>query len=374
MSGLEGVGTTHDFSSRLLTSSSSLCIIGPVHSATEPMKPKVLLTRPTPPAILDVVAAQCEVDCNGEDRPLTREELAARIVGCVGLLCHLTDRIDGAIMDRAPDLKVIANVAVGYDNIDVPAATARGILVTNTPDVLTDTTADFAFALLLAAARRVVEGDRFVREGKWREWRFDLLLGTDVHHATLGIVGLGRIGAAVARRGRGFGMKILYCGTRRASAELERELGATYVEKGALLCESDFISLHNPLRADTRHLIGRPEFALMKREAILINTSRGPVVDEEALVEALKSGRIAGAGLDVFEREPQVHPGLLNFPNVVLAPHIASASRQTRLRMVEVAAVNLVAGAMGAIPPNAVNREALNREAPKSPAKKGEQA
>ena len=342
------------------------------------MKPKVLLTRPPPPAILAKIVARCDVDCNVEDRPLTHEEIAARIANCVGVLCHLTDRIDGEIMDRAPHLKVIANVAVGYDNIDVLAATARGIMVTNTPDVLTDTTADFAFALLLAAARRVAEGDRFVREGRWREWRFDLLLGTDVHHATLGIVGLGRIGSAMARRARGFGMKILYWSPRRARPELERELGATYVEKEELLREADFLSLHNPLRPETRHLIGRPEFALMKREAILINTSRGPVVDEEALVEALKDGRIAGAGLDVFEREPQVHPELVKFPNVVLAPHIASASRQTRLRMVEVAAENLVAGATGEIPPNAVNRDAIIRDNAsadtKTAAKQGENA
>ena len=342
------------------------------------MKPKVLLTRSTPAAVLAKIDARCDFDCNREDRPLTREEIAARIADRAGVLCHLTDRIDGAIMDRAPQLKVIANVAVGYDNIDVPAATARGILVTNTPDVLTDTTADFAFALLLAAARRVAEGDRFVRAGQWREWRFDLLLGTDVHHATLGIVGLGRIGAAVARRAHGFGMKILYWSPRRARPELERELGAAYVEKDTLLREADFISLHNPLRPETRHMIGRPEFALMKREAILINTSRGPVVDEEALVEALKDGRIAGAGLDVFEREPQLHPELVNFPSVVLTPHIVSASRQTRLRMVEVAAENLVAGATGEIPPNAVNRDAIAHDnssaASKTAPKQGEKA
>lgn len=323
------------------------------------MKPKVLITRPAPEAVLGKIAAVCEVDCNREDRPLARHEIVQRLAGCVGILCHLTDRIDSGIMEQAPLLKVIANVAVGYDNIDAACATRRGIMITNTPDVLTDTTADFAFALLLAAARRVAEADQFVRMGRWKEWRFDLLLGTDVHHGTLGIVGLGRIGSAVARRARGFGMKILYSMPHRVLPELEQELGATYAAKETLLRESDFVTLHAPLRAETRHLIGRPEFGLMKPSAILINTARGPVVDEEALVEALRNGRIAGAALDVFEQEPRVHPELLSFPNVVLAPHIASASRQTRLRMVEVAAENLVAAACGRVPPNLVNRELM---------------
>ncbi|MBI2818003.1 MAG: D-glycerate dehydrogenase [Acidobacteria bacterium] len=325
------------------------------------MKPKVLITRPTPQNILARVGAGCEVDSNQEDRPLTRDEIMTRLDGCAGILCHLTDRIDSSVMERAPSLKVIANVAVGYDNIDVASATRLGIMVTNTPDVLTDTTADFAFALLLATARRLVEADQFVRTGQWKEWRFDLLLGTDVHHSTLGIIGLGRIGSAVARRGRGFGMKILYSMPQRADVEVERELGATYVDQATLLSESDFVSVHAPLKAETRHLIGARELALMKPSAILINTARGPVVDETALVEALQSGRIAGAGLDVFEQEPRVHPELVEFPNVVLAPHIASASRQTRLRMMEVAAENLIAGVCGGVPPNVVNREVAER-------------
>ncbi len=327
------------------------------------MKPKVLITRPVPAAVYSKIAAECDVDCNGDDRPLAREEMERRLADRVGVLCHLTDRIDAAILEKAPLLKVIANVAVGYDNIEVPAATQRGILVTNTPDVLTDTTADFAFGLLLAAARRIAEGDRFVRAGQWKEWRFDLLLGTDVHHATLGILGLGRIGSAVARRARGFGMKVLYSMPRRALPEIERELGAAYVDKETLLRESDFISLHVPLKPETRHLIGKAEFSFMKPSAMLINTARGPVVDESALADALREGRIAGAGLDVFEQEPRVSPELLNFSNVVLAPHIASASRQTRLRMVEVAAENLIAAANGRMPPNPVNRLA-----PPSPA------
>ena len=270
---------------------------------------------------------------------------------------QITDRMDAALLEKAPHLKVIANVAVGYDNIDVPCATRLGIQVTNTPGVLTDTTADFAFALLLAAARRVAEADQFVRNGQWNEWRLDLLLGRDVHHSTLGIMGLGRIGRAVARRASGFNMKVLYWMPRRAALEVERENAATYVEKDVLLRESDFLSIHVPLNPETRHLIGKRELDQMKPTAILVNTARGPIVDEEALVHALREGRIAGAGLDVFEREPQVHPALLAMPNVVLAPHIASASIATRFRMAEMAAENLLAAVSGKVPPNLVNRE-----------------
>jgi glyoxylate reductase len=319
------------------------------------MKPKVLITRRTPAEVLDRIADYCELDCNAEDRPFTRAEIIARVQGCTGVLCHLTDRMDDALMESARALKVIANVAVGYDNIDVAAATRRGIMVTNTPDVLTDTTADFAFALLLATARRVVEADQFVRTGQWKEWRFDLLLGTDVHHRTLGIMGLGRIGRAVARRGKGFSMRRLYAGPRRATVAVEQETGAEYVSKEALLRESDFISVHAPLKPETRHMIGSAELGVMKPSCILINTARGPVVDETALFSALQAGKIAGAGLDVFEQEPRVSSELLKLPNVVLAPHIGSASRQTRLRMIEVAAENLIAGACGRIPPNVVN-------------------
>src|SRR5262249_21468856 len=226
--------------------------------------------------------------------------------------------------DQLPNLKVISNVAVGFDNIDVPAATARKILVTNTPEVLTDTTADFAFALMLAAARRLVEGEAFLRSGQWRQWRIDLLCGYDVHHRTVGILGMGRIGQAVARRARGFSMRILYHDAVRAPAEVERDLGLAFVPLDELLAESDFVSIHVPLLPETRHLISAAQLARMKKTAILVNTSRGPVVDEAALARALATRQIAGAGLDVYEREPQVEPGRLRLQTVVPAPHIAS--------------------------------------------------
>lgn len=321
------------------------------------MKPTVLITRPVFEGVLTKLAAWCDVKANREDRTLSPGELIEQLSGCQGVLCQLTDRMDREVIRQAPELRVISNIAVGYDNIDVACATERGILVTNTPGILTETTADLAFGLLLAAARRIAEADRFVRSGQWREWKLDFLLGTDVHHRTLGIIGLGRIGQAVARRARGFAMNVLYAAPRRASPEVERELGAQQVPLETLLQESDFVSLHVPLNAETRHLIGKPQLALMKPTAILINTARGPVVDEEALFEALSQGKIQGAGLDVFEHEPQVYPGLPSLPNVVLAPHIGSASRQTRLRMVEMAAENLIAGLKGEVPPNLVNRE-----------------
>lgn len=323
------------------------------------MKPTVFITRPIFESVVTRIASQCEVTRNAEDRNLSRAELFAGLAGCQGVLTQLTDRMDREAMDHAPDLRVIANIAVGYDNVDVPAATERGILVTNTPGVLTETTADFAFALLLAAARRMIEADTFARTGQWKQWKLDLLLGTDAHHATLGIVGLGRIGKAVARRARGFAMQVLYASPRLAAPEIEQELGARYVSLETLLRESDFVSLHVPLKPETRHLIGAPQLARMKKTAILINTTRGPVVDEEALVAALREGRICGAGLDVFEKEPEIHPGLPGLPNVVLAPHLGSASRQTRLRMVELAAENLLAALDGQTPPNPVNPEAL---------------
>jgi glyoxylate reductase len=250
-------------------------------------------------------------------------------------------------------------VAVGYDNIDLPAATRHGVMATNTPGVLTDTTADFAFALMMAAARRVAEGDRFLRAGRFHGWAIDMLLGQDVWGATLGLVGVGRIGGAVARRARGFGMRLLYTDAVSLPEDVERELGAARVDLATLLREADFVSLHVPLTPETRHLIGAPELARMKPTAVLVNTSRGPVVDEAALAGALRDGAIFAAGLDVFEREPEVHPGLLELDNVVLAPHIASGSVRTRSEMSAMAVRSLVAGLRGERPPNLLNPEVL---------------
>lgn len=325
-------------------------------------RPRVFITKRIFPEAVQLLEKGFEVDYNGTDRVLTAGEIIERARGCQAIISQLTDRLDAGVIGQLEGVRIIANVAVGYDNIDVAAATARGIAVTNTPGVLTETTADFAFALLLAAARRIVEAHAFVRSGQWRTWIIDLLAGQDVHGATLGIFGLGRIGAAVARRGRGFGMRILYCDEQPAPPELERELDARRVSKEELLRESDFVSLHVPLTPATRHLIGRAELARMKPTAILVNTARGPVVDEEALVEALERRIIWGAGLDVFENEPAVHPKLLELPNVVLAPHIASASYATRRRMSMMAAENAAAALAGRRPPNLLNPEVWPEE------------
>jgi lactate dehydrogenase-like 2-hydroxyacid dehydrogenase len=319
------------------------------------MRPAVLVTKRIFPEAVDLLRRTADVDYNDSDDVLPPAGLIQRARGKQGIVSQLTDRFDAAQIGKLEGVRVIADVAVGFDNVDLLAATRRGILVTNTPDVLTDTTADLAFALLLAAARRLVEADRYVRSGQWRQWAIDLLAGQDVHHQTLGILGLGRIGKAVARRARGFGMRILYHDAHRAPAPLERELGIEFVDRERLLAESDFISLHVPLGDSTRHLIGAPELRKMKRSAILVNTSRGPVVDEAALAEALAEGWIAGAGLDVFENEPQVHPRLLELSNVVLAPHIGSASLATRRAMSMLAAENCVAALEGRRPPNLVN-------------------
>jgi len=283
----------------------------------------------------------------------------SRLRDKAGLVCLLTDTIDEEILNAAPSLKVVSNVAVGYNNIDVAACTRRGVVVTNTPGVLTETTADFTWALLLAVARRVVEGDRYVRSGQFKEWQLLFLLGTDVHGKTLGILGFGRIGQAVARRARGFGMRLLYYDPQRVDRVVEDELGARYVDKAALLRESDFLTIHALLTPETHHLIGANELRAMKPTAFLINAARGPIVHEEALVQALREGWIAGAGLDVYEEEPTVHPGLLEAKNAVLAPHIASASRETRTKMALMAVENCLAVLEGRIPPNPVNPEVL---------------
>jgi len=321
------------------------------------MKPQVLVTKRIYPEAIAFLKQHAEVDYAETDDGLSAEELLARSRGKQGLVSQLTDKFSAAVMDQLDGVRVIANVAVGFDNIDVPAATRRKILVTHTPDVLTDTTADFAFALLMASARRVVEGHQFVHSGQWTKWRIDLLVGQDIHHRTLGIFGMGRIGQAVARRGRGFSMRVLYHDAVRAPEAVERELGLEFVMAEKLLRESDFVSLHVPLMEETRHMMGAEQFRMMKTTAILVNTSRGPVVDEAALAEALEQRIIAGAGIDVFENEPRVHPKLLTLRNVVLAPHIASASVDTRRRMSMMAAENAVAALEGRRPANLLNPE-----------------
>ncbi|MGQ9622217.1 MAG: 2-hydroxyacid dehydrogenase [Candidatus Caldatribacteriaceae bacterium] len=325
-------------------------------------KPRVFITRRIPEEGIRIVVEHCETEVSDFDGVLPHKMLLDRVRGKDGILCLLTDNIDREVMDAAgPGLRVIANYAVGYNNIDVAEATRRGIMVTNTPGVLTETTADLAWALLMSVARGIVEADRFVREGKFRGWEPMLFLGTDVHGATLGILGLGRIGQAMARRAQGFAMKVLYYDTRRAPQDVEETLRATFLPLEELLKHSDFVTIHTPLTPETHHLIGERELRMMKREAYLINTARGPIVDEKALVRALKEGWIRGAALDVFEQEPEIEPELLTLDNVVLTPHIGSASFSTRTRMAIMAAENLVKALRGEIPPNLVNPEVLSR-------------
>jgi glyoxylate reductase len=322
-------------------------------------KPSILISRLLPEEAVARARSRAVVDLHEADKPLGRTELIARLKGRQGLVCLITDAIDAPLLAACPDLKVVANVAVGFNNIDVAAATKRGVVITNTPDVLTETTADFAWTLLMATARRVVEADRYVHEGKFTQWEFMLLLGGDIHGKTLGIIGFGRIGRAMARRARGFDMRVLYQDAVAADPATERELRATRTDTAALLRESDFVTLHTPLLPETQHLINAQSLKTMKKTAYLVNASRGPVVDEAALAQALKEGWIAGAGIDVFEREPEVHPALLGLPNAVLAPHIASASSDTRLKMANLAVDNCLAVLEGKTPPTPVNPEVL---------------
>jgi glyoxylate reductase len=307
------------------------------------MSKSVLVSNVLPAEALAMIPKEIAVDYHNSQDPLPRPELIARLRGKDGLVCHIVSAIDDEVLAAAPTVKVVANVAVGYNNIDVAAARRRGVVVTNTPDVLTETTADFAWALLMAAARRVAEADRYVRSGQWDRWLWELLWGADIHGKTLGIVGFGRIGRAVARRALGFNMRVLYQDAVPADATVERDLRASRVDLETLLREADFVSLHTPFLPETRHLINARTLRLMKKSAILVNAARGPVVDEAALVQALQEGWIAGAGLDVFEEEPKVHPGLIALTNVVLAPHIASASRDTRVAMATLAVRNCLA-------------------------------
>ena len=307
------------------------------------MSKSVLVANVLPAEALALIPKDISVDYHDSLDALPRSELMARIRGKDGLICHILSTVDDELLAAVPTLKVVANVAVGYNNIDVAAARHRGVVVTNTPDVLTETTADFAWALLMAAARRVAEADRFVRSGQWDRWQWDLLWGADIHGKTLGVVGFGRIGRAVARRALGFNMRVLYQDAVQADAAVERDLRASRVDLEALLSESDFVSLHTPFLPETRHLMNTRTLRLMKRSAILVNAARGPVVEEAALVRALQEGWIAGAGLDVFEEEPKVHPGLLSLANVVMAPHIGSASLDTRIAMATLAVRNCLA-------------------------------
>ena len=323
------------------------------------MDQKILVTGNLPAEVMDPLRERYEVEGHPEDRPMERRQLLSRIGDKDGLFCMITDAVDEELLGRAPRLKMIANMGVGYNNIDVAAATRRGIPVSNTPGVLTDATADLAFTLILAVARRVVEGDRRVREGEFKLWAPFLFLGREVSGKTLGIVGFGRIGRAVARRARGFGMRVLYHNRNRLTPAEERESQAEYADLNKLLAQADFVSLHVPLSEETRYLIGTAELSRMKPTAYLINTARGPVVDEKALLAALQKGAIAGAGLDVYENEPALTPGLAELGNVVLLPHVGSATLETRTGMAAMASRNLIAGLSGERPPNLVNPEVL---------------
>jgi len=323
---------------------------------------KIFVTRKIPDAGLEMLheAFGAEHVDVGPEGLIDRRELLERVKGIDGLYCILTEQVDDELLDAAGDqLKVVANMAVGYNNVDVDACSKRGIPVTNTPGVLTDTTADLAFALLLAAARRLPESERYLRTGDWEGWGPLQFMGADVHGKTLGIFGMGRIGQATARRAKGFGMRVVYTSRRRIEERVEQELEASMVDKDRLLAESDYLSIHCPYKDDTHHEFGADEFKKMKKTATIINTARGPIINESALVEALKNGTIMRAGLDVFEGEPKVHPELMRMDNVVILPHIGSATIETRSKMATMAAENLIAVLKGNTPPNCVNPDAL---------------
>jgi glyoxylate/hydroxypyruvate/2-ketogluconate reductase len=317
---------------------------------------KIVITRRIFRELVEDLGSRYEVVHNDEDRPWPPGELAQKLQGASGAMATVMDRFDEPLLARCPDLRVISNIAVGYNNIDVPACTRLGIRVTNTPGVLDDTTADLTWSLLMAAARRIAEADAYVRRGDWKiAFGVQYFLGQDIHHATLGIVGMGRIGQAVARRARGFDMRVIYNNRKRLHPADEEKLGARWVERDELLAQSDFVVVMAPYSPETHHLIGAAEIAKMKPTAILVNSSRGGVVDDAALVAALAQKRIAGAGLDVFEGEPKLNPAYVGLPNVVLTPHIGSASRATRIVMCNTAAANMSAVLEGRDPPNPVN-------------------
>ena len=319
------------------------------------MKPKVLVTREVFDEVLEYLAKSFEVTSNQSDVPFNPETLAIKLSDKQGAMVTLSDRIDTTLLGRCPNLKAVCNIAVGYNNIDLEACTKARVMATNTPGVLDDTTGDFTWALILAAARRVNEAETYLRNGQWDGWKLKQFLGLDVHHATLGIFGLGRIGQVVARRAIGFEMTVIYHDVQQAAPEIEQACRASFVSKEELLRQADIVTIHVPYSTATHHLIGKRELEQMKPTAILINASRGGVVDDSALIEALRKGTIARAGLDVFENEPKLNPGFLDLKNVVLAPHIASSSKATRYNMAMLAAKNLVAALTGKKPPNLLN-------------------
>ena len=320
---------------------------------------KVLLTyRSIPGAgLVERLSRHFDVRVNDSEGYMSRDDLLREVGDVDGMVSMLNERIDAELLDRAPRLRVVANYAVGYNNVDVQAATSHGVMITNTPDVVTDATADLAWAILMGIARDVCLVDRFVRSGEWREWRPERFIAADITGATLGIVGLGRIGQAMAKRAAGFDMRVLYADSRRSAPEVESRCRAAYVSLQDLLRESDFVTVHVPLNAETHHLIDAHALSLMKPTAYLVNAARGAIVDERALVEALKSGRIAGAALDVYENEPFLADGLAELPNVILIPHLGANSRSTRDRMAAMTAENMIAALSGGMPPNLVNPE-----------------
>jgi gluconate 2-dehydrogenase len=319
------------------------------------MKKRIFVSREVFGEVLDFLKDHFEVTANQEDRVLSGEDLARVLADKDGALTTLTEKVDEILLGRCPKLRAVCNIAVGYNNIDLNACSAHGVMATNTPGVLDDTTADFTWALILATARRLNEAEAYVRKGAWDKWKLKQFLGLDVHHSTLGIIGLGRIGQVVARRAKGFEMEVLYHDIQRAFSEIESSCRATYAAKEELFGKADIVTIHVPYSPKTHHLIGAPELALMKRSAILIHPARGGVVDDAALIEALRRGTIAGAGLDVFEGEPAIHPEFLELKNVVLSPHIASSSEKTRFKMAMMAAENLVVALTSGNPPNLLN-------------------
>jgi len=339
----------------------------PIEIAETRMRDAVLATRASFPDVIDGLREHFDVTDNPADTVWSPAELIARLQGKRGVMSTGSERIDAALLDACPQLRAVCNVGVGYNNVDVQACTARGVVVTNTPDVLTETTADYGFALMMATARRITESERFLRRGEWTKTGiFDQFVGGDVHGATLGILGMGRIGRGIARRGAlGFGMRVIYHNRSRLSAELEAEVRASYVDKATLLAQADHLVLVLPYTPSSHHAIGAADLALMKRSATLTNIARGGIVDDAALAEALRAGTIAAAGLDVYEGEPRVHPGLLDLPNIVLTSHIGSASVQTRRAMARLTVANLVAalgqGPNAGRPPTPVNPEVLAR-------------